>query len=473
MTSRRETQISQEAEAAVLGSILLVPDNLYEHEITDRLVVEDFGVWRHQAVFEAILTCESKGVPFHDLVVLGAELERQNNLKKIGGPEFLESLLTSPGEERSIGAHLDIIHEKSVLRRIAQAGSAMLTESTKPGAEADVVLEGAETAVFGLGEHRQIHRFVSLRESVPELIEELANTRGARLLGTPSGFDSLDDLTSGFQPGQLVIVAARPGMGKTSLSLQIAKNVAKTSEKHVAFASYEMGRLELMQRILSTATGLSIGEIRMGGMSTGQERAIVEEVEQMSALPLLIEEMPPPTISGLRSLLRRQARRTPLSMVVVDYIQLMSGSSSRENRTQELTEITRSLKLLARELEIPIVALSQLNRNVEQRENKRPRLGDLRESGSIEQDADIVMFLYRESIYNAIADPHAAELIVAKQRSGATGSINMKFTGRCTRFEDKGAASGGSVIAPNSGGSGGLVPHRPPRNSNQSNESPF
>lgn len=438
--TKRVAQVSQEAEAAVLGAILLVPDNLYDHEITDKLQPADFGVRRHQAIYAAILACEADGRPYHDLVVLADELERRGDLVRSGGREYLSALLTAPGEEQSLSTHIDIVREKSILRNVALVGQELIAESTKVDADGEHVLEAAESAVFRLGDRSQVHRFMPMSEAVPKVVDALKTSRGARLLGVPTGFKSIDDMTAGLQPGQLVIVAARPGMGKTSIALQMARHMAETSGDYAAIASYEMGRDELLQRMLSTSVGLSLSEIRMGALNEEQETAVVKALDTMRGLPMLIEEMPPPTAPGLRSLLRRTARRYPLSVIVIDYLQLMSGTTNKETRTQEITEVTRTLKLLARELEVPVIALSQLNRAVENRASDqwRPRLSDLRESGSVEQDADIVMFITREVVYNPYAGAEDAELIIAKQRSGATGIVNMRFVGKCTRFEDRG-----------------------------------
>lgn len=442
MSTRRSAQFSPEAEAAVLGSLLVVPENIYEYELTEILAPEDFADRRHRAVYAAILACESENKPYWDLVVLADELTRQGTLAKIGGREFVESLLTAPGEASSIKAHIDIVVEKSLLRRISGAGQKMVDAASAHDAVAAEVLEEAESTVFALGERGERDKFVYMTEAMRTYLEEEERVRGKEVVGLSTGFPTLDKVTSGFQPGQLILLAGRPGMGKSSAGLQIARHVAETGGDHVLFVSYEMTRLELLTRMISMAVGVSAKDLRTGRFSAEVGRELALERQRLTQLPLGIHDRPPSTIAGMRSALRREVRKRPVSMVVIDYVQLMAGSRT-ENRNQEVTEISRGLKLLAQELGIPFLALAQLNRGVEVRgtDRYRPRLSDLRDSGSLEQDADTVLFVNRPVLIQPSYDPKYSEIIVAKQRAGEAGVvIECEFEGQFTRFKDRGYA---------------------------------
>jgi replicative DNA helicase len=302
-----------------------------------------------------------------------------------------------------------------------------------------------------------------MAQAVPKMLEALARARTTVLSGQSTGFEGLDRLTGGLQGGQLVILAARPAMGKSALGVQIARHIAETSGGYVPLLSYEMGNSEITTRMLSTALGYDLLKLRSGDIPAGMERDTAIAAQKMAELSMLIDDNPPETIGGVRSAMRRLARRGPVSAVVIDYLQLMSGESrqSSENRTQEVSEISRGLKRLATELNVPVIALSQLNRQLEQRPNKRPSLSDLRESGSLEQDANAVLFLYREHVHNAAADPSAAELIIAKQRNGPLGTVRLRFDGTCAKFSEDSStgsyhttASNGSSYTPPSNGGG-------------------
>lgn len=431
---RRRVHVDQAAEAALLGCVLSVPETFLD--VVDTITSDDFGVAAHRHIWEAIVSVEAQAQPI-DQITVAAELERQKALKKAGGRDYLASLAGGVEEAGSAVAYAGIVAEKATLRRVAHAGSRITQAALASDAVAADVVDFAESAVLELGEQRTGHRYQSMPEAVSQMMREMAERRGSDLLGISTGFQSLDRMTGGFQKGQLITLAARPGQGKSALSLAIARYAAETTGEVVVLESYEMSNSELMLRMLSNITGLPMQDLMRGNIPPQAERDVSLATERMIRLSLLVDDKPPATIAGLRSALRRQARRSPLGLVVVDYLQLISGTRT-ENRTQEVSEITRTLKLLAQELEVPILALSQLSRAVEQRADRRPTLSDLRESGSIEQDSDIVIFIAREHTWNPAADPGAAELIVAKQRNGPTGTINMRWNGQAARFIDEG-----------------------------------
>lgn len=458
---RRTAQYSLEAEQAVLVTLLTSPDALYDSEVLEKLSPEDFSDRRHQAIYQAIMTCEAESKPYWDLVVLCDTLTKQGDLQKVGGREFLENLLEVDTEPDSIGAHIQIVAEKSLLRRIGRVGQRMVELASDPAAKADDVLEAAESQVFSLGDRTEAGKFVYMGESLKALEDALAVGEGSNdeLVGVSTSLPTLDDLTSGFQPGQLIIIAGRPGMGKSAVALQMARHAAEVSGEHALYVSYEMTKVELLTRMVAAATEMTPKEIRRGLFTADQLKNLTNERARLAQLPFGVNDRPPTTITGLRSALRREARRRPLSLVVVDYIQLMAGSG-RENRNQDLSEVSRGLKLLAGELGVPILGLSQLNRGVEVRgtDNYRPRLSDLRDSGSIEQDADIVLFVNRPAAISSGFDEKYAELILAKQRSGQAGAIiECEFWGQYTKFIDKGLLK----VGPSSvsfGGGGASAP---------------
>lgn len=434
--ARRSPHVDPVAEAALIGAVLLIPTAYYD--VSDLVDASDFSDRRHRLCWEAIEALEANSQPY-DIVTLAGELERRGKLDAIGGREFIESLIAAVGDVSAVTSYAQIVAQHAVLRKVAEAGRQIVEAAVAADADASETLEMAEQTIFSIGEGKTGHRYVTMEEAVPQMLADMAEGRTAKLLGVSTGFPTLDDMTAGFQPGQLIVVAARPGMGKSALALHMARRIAESTGDPVVFESYEMSVPELTTRILSTMTGIGLMNLRRGLIPSDAEHDIAQAVERMRQLPILMDDQPPQTISGLRSVLRRQARRTPLSAIFIDYLQLIAGSRT-ENRTQEIAEISRSLKLLARELEVPVIALSQLNRSLEARADKRPMLADLRDSGSVEQDADAVLFVYRDHYYNPAAEPDIAELIVAKQRNGPTGVVKLRWEGETTRFADLGRA---------------------------------
>lgn len=424
------------AEAAVLSAVFHDPERFYD--LASAVDADAFAHLPHQLVFSAMQACEHAATPI-DVITVGDELARTGNLSRAGDREFLDKLAAWDEGADNLHAHLDIVKRKSRKRRLLETSQRISQLALDPGADADAAVGEAEEMVFSITQSDRSSTAVSMSEAVASARSAIANARDRELIGHPSGLTELDRVTAGLKDEELVVVAARPGMGKSALALQIARHVAETSGDTVYVASHEMSVSELAMRLLSSATGIGNDELRMGRIPDGLDAAFAAEASKLEQLPLLIDDQPPETIPLLRSELRRVARRAPLAAVVVDYLQLMRGDGSRrdDSRAQEIADISRGLKRIAKELSLPVIALSQLNRGVESRHDKRPTLADLRDSGAVEQDADNVLFIYRDAVYSDRADPKMAELILAKQRNGpAPMTINVEFDGPQLRFAD-------------------------------------
>lgn len=429
------TPVASDAERAILATLLTDP-KVFD-DVSTQLEPEDFGVLAHCEIYRAIVACDNAGKPF-DQVTVADELKRAKMLDRLGGPDSLSKLVSMAPSVVNVDAHVKIILDKSMRRKIVNTSREIATEAMEPSQSGKDALAKAEQKIFDLGKEKQQGSLITMNQAVPVLLKELAQTRTSLLVGHSTGFKDIDRLTAGFQEGQLIILAGRPSMGKSALGLQLAHNIALSSGLMVPFLSYEMGTPELMMRMLATSINYDLHKLRRGDIPPGMDRELTKAAKSLENLPLLIDDNPPETIGGVRSEMRRLARRGRLGAIVIDYLQLMSAESKYqgENRTQEVSEISRGLKRLATELSVPVIALSQLNRGLEQRPNKRPMLSDLRESGSLEQDASGVMFVYRDSVYNAAADPTLAECIIAKQRNGPIGTIYLDFKPECARFSD-------------------------------------
>jgi replicative DNA helicase len=418
------------AERAVAAALLV--DAAAFDEMRDLLTPEDFADPLSREVVAAAIACEAAGTAIDEITVAN-EMRRRKVLAKVGGTEALNGLIEEATHITDhVNAHALIVAEKSRLRATIHAAREMAGAAMAPDAVWADVKELTEQAIGNLSREHGQTSLLPLSRTIPPVLKQIADGRSQMLLGHSTGYPELDRLTAGLQPGQLVVVAARPGMGKSAFALQLAQHVAETSGLCVPFFSYEMSNDELTTRMLASTVGYDLLKLRMGDLPPGLDRTLAEAGAKLTEIPVMLDDNPPVSITGLRSAIRRLARRTQLGMVVVDYIQLMEGERrSRDfNRTTEVSEISRGLKRLASELGVPIVALSQLNRSLETRTSKRPMLSDLRESGSIEQDASIVMFLYRDSRYNSLADPTEAEVIIAKQRNGPSGlAIPVIFEG--------------------------------------------
>lgn len=430
---------SIEAEQSVLGGLML--DNRAWNELADRLSTEDFYRDDHQLIYRAICELVGSARPC-DFVTLSEHLKARGQLDDAGGLAYLGSLANDTPSAANVLAYADIVRERAVLRGLVSAGG----DIAELGFRADgrsyaELLDLAEQKVFALrsrAEHARsgYHSMPDLMQKLEEKIEFLRdNPEG--LAGLSTGFTDLDQKTTGLHPGDLVILAGRPSMGKTAFSLCIAEDVALHQNKAVAVFSMEMPADQLALRLLSSFARIPMSRLRTGELSDRDMDRIASMNSVLREAPLFIDETGALSPLELRARARRIKARHGLGLIVVDYIQLMQVPGTRENRTNEISEISRSLKALAKELEVPVIALSQLNRGVEQRDNKRPRMADLRESGGIEQDADLVVFIYRDEVYNKESpDAGTAEIIIAKQRNGPLGTVKTAFLGEFTRFDN-------------------------------------
>ncbi|HZF12341.1 MAG TPA: replicative DNA helicase [Thermoanaerobaculia bacterium] len=427
---------SEESERAVLGAVLLDPEVL--PTITGRLRPEDFYLERHHTLFAAMVQLQEERVTI-DLRTLQAKLEQQGKFEATGGIAYLASLDLDLPDLGRVDAYVEIVKERSVRRRLIEASNRIIRDCLDGGLTAQAALAHAEREVLGLGEEAVQRGFTQLSEVLHATLEELEERPGATLTGVPSGFIDLDRITHGLNRGNLIIVAGRPGMGKTSLALNIAQHVSIREKRAVGVFSLEMSQQELSLRVLCSEAGVAFSRLRAGALSQKQWSSIVQTVRHTSDAPLFIDDSPNPTLLEVASKSRRLKAERGLALVILDYLQLMQAGGKYENRNLEIAAISRGLKQLAKELEVPVIALSQLSRQPERRgSDHRPQLADLRESGSIEQDADMVAFIYRDEVYNPDQEENKnrAELIIAKHRNGETGVIELVFIGETTTFRN-------------------------------------
>jgi replicative DNA helicase len=433
---------SVEAEQSVLGGLLL--DNNAWDKIADLINEGDFYRQDHRLIYRHIAILIARTSPA-DVVTVSESLESNQELSNAGGIAYLGSLAQNTPSAANIRRYAEIVRERSVMRKLAEVGAAISESAYNPlGRTAGELLDSAEAKVFEIAEASAKGKqgFVNIQpllREVVERIEVLYNREDdSDVTGIATGFADLDQKTSGLQPGDLVIVAGRPSMGKTAFSLNIAENVALYSKKPVAVFSMEMGGAQLAMRMLGSVGRLDQHKLRTGKLADDDWPNLTHALGKLSEAPLYIDETPSLNSIELRASSRRLHRQHgELGLIVVDYLQLMSANSAGENRATEISEISRSLKALAKELHVPVVALSQLNRSLEQRPNKRPVMSDLRESGAIEQDADLILFIYRDEVYNPESqDKGIAEIIIGKQRNGPIGTVRMTFLGEYTRFEN-------------------------------------
>lgn len=430
---------SIEAEQAVIGGLLL--DNEAWEKVADKLTPDDFYRHDHRIIFEALAELREANKPC-DAVTLGEWLESREMMDDIGGVGYLIELANNTPSAVNVAAYAGIVREKSVLRQLIHVSSGIADVCYRPeGRGTAELLEEAEKRVFDIRERgaKGSADYVPIKEGVRQafaLIEHLYELEG-NITGVPTGFTDFDEKTAGLQKSDLIIVAGRPAMGKTTFAMNIAENAAIAAGTPVAVFSMEMAAQQLVMRMLS-----SLGRINQQRLRTGQLRdedwpRVESAMNMLVKTKLFIDETPALSPIELRARARRIARQHGLGLIVVDYLQLMQVPGNKENRATEISEISRSLKALAKELNVPVIALSQLNRSLEQRPNKRPVMADLRESGAIEQDADIIVFIYRDEVYNPdTPDKGKAEIIIGKQRNGSTGTVPLTFLGQFTRFEN-------------------------------------
>lgn len=428
---------SVEAEQSVLGAVMLSGEAAAI--AVEKLRAEDFYRPAHQSIFEAVLALFD-GDQAIDAITVSDWLRRNGALERVGGIATLNDLMDSVPATSNIGYYVDIVDETAARRRLMRAGSEVGQLAMRSEDPIDEILNAAEAEVFKVADRRVgegLSRLGPMLQDTLEKIEELG-TRGGDITGVPTGFKDLDKKLAGLHPANLVVIAARPSMGKSSLAINIAQHVAEQG-KPVALFTLEMSREEVVQRILSSMASVDSHRLRTGQLTPEMWQRIARESSRLYEMPFFVDDSADLTVTSIRAKCRRLKRKhKEIGLVVVDYMQLMQGPTRSDNRQQEIAEISRSLKNLARELEVPVIALSQLNRQLEQRENKRPRLGDLRESGAIEQDADIVLFIYRDEAYDD-RNPETrglAEVNIAKHRAGGTGTVMMTFAAEFTRFRN-------------------------------------
>nr|WP_255604429.1 replicative DNA helicase [Oscillochloris sp. ZM17-4] len=424
------------AERVTLGSVLLDREAIIA--VADTLTPDDFYLEKHAQVYTAMLACYAQRVP-PDLATVGSELRRQERLDLVGGLSFLGELLAEVPTAVHIAYYAEHVRRAATLRRLIEAGGTIAALGYREDADLDDVISQAEARLEGVRGRTADTGYVPISQAVNELFAAMEHRQEHR--GEPTGvitrFTELDTLTGGLQKGDLIVVGARPSQGKTALELSIAYNVAHHAGEGVGIFSMEMGRDQLTQRMLSMHTGLSLQRIRVGDLSQEEMTLAFEGMGRLSELPIYIDDTPALSISGLRSRARRMCAQRQVSLLCVDYLQLMTGGGRGENRVQEVAEISRGLKQLARELNVPVLALSQLSRNVDQRPSHVPVLSDFRESGAIEQDSDIAIGLYRDETYDKDTDKRGiVELHVLKHRNGPLKTIPLRFEGRTTQFQN-------------------------------------
>lgn len=429
---------SLEAERAVIGGILL--ENEAIHTVLELIGPEDFYSDANGRIYEAMLALIGRSQPV-DHITLRAELVSRGKLAAVGGDEYLLDLTNTIPTVAHIEAHAQIIKEKALVRRLITACHEIAAQGYGDYGEAKNFLDYAEAAVFGIAKERARSPYQHVKEIVMQTFEEIneAAKRGSAITGIPTGFERLDKMTAGMHPGDLIIIAGRPGMGKTSFALNVGTNACAATRRATAVFSLEMPKSQLVRRMLCSEARVDAGRMRTGQLVRDDWPKLANAAGVLSELPIFVDDTPAITLLEVRSKARRIQSEHGLGLIVIDYMQLMRSGSRNDSREQEISEISRNLKALAKELEIPIIALSQLNRGVESRgvKDKRPQLSDLRESGAIEQDADTIWFIYRDEVYNKeTVDRGVAEVIIGKQRSGPTGTLRVRFWSEYTRFDN-------------------------------------
>jgi len=426
-----------EAEQSVLGAILVRPEVL--DRVADLIEPADFYREAHGRIFQAMMDLYGKGEPV-DLVTVSALLKERGQLEGVGGPVFLAALSEQVGFATNADYYAHLVHDKAILRRLLDTTQEIAGHCLGPVEDVAQFLDDAEQKVFEVAESKVRPGFKpvgTLVEKEIATLEAIWHREAGRITGVPSGFPDLDHLTAGFQNSDLIIIAARPSMGKTALALNIAYHAAYKPQVPVAFFSLEMSKEQLVRRLLSSIGEVDASNLRRAFLNNMEWANLQTAAGFLLDCPIFIDDTPAATVLDIRAKARRLKADGKLGMVVIDYLQLMRGRHDAPSREQEISEISRSLKALAKELNVPVVALSQLNRRVEERPNKRPQLADLRESGAIEQDADVIIFIYRDEIYREDSpDKGIAEVIVGKQRNGPTGKVKLSFRDKFTRFDN-------------------------------------
>jgi replicative DNA helicase len=427
---------SIEAETAVLGSMLLDRDSI--SQAIETLDAAYFYKEAHKKIYSAILSLfdENKGV---DIITLIEELKHSNSLDEVGGPAYITNISSSVPTTANFVHYAKIVKERALLRNLIATATKIVTSCYDTTQDIDTILDRSEQLIFDVSAKKVESRFSPLREIIKNSIETIDNLyqRKENITGLATGYRDLDIKTAGFQPSDLIVIAGRPSMGKSALASCIVEHIGVVEKAPVAFFSLEMSKEQLVQRMLCSHARVDAHKVRTGFLSQADWPRLVSAAGKLSEAPIYIDDSPGSTVLEIRAKARRLKAQFDIKLIVLDYLQLMQGPSKSENRQQEISEISRSLKALARELSVPLIAISQLSRAVEQRSDHRPQLSDLRESGAIEQDADLVLLLLREEYYNATEENKGiAEVIIAKQRNGPVGSLSLAFLGEYMRFEN-------------------------------------
>lgn len=426
-----------EAEQSVLGGMLI--DNETVHRVVEILRPEDFYRPAHQAIYQAIMALYQTNEPA-DLITVTNWLKKEQRLDEVGGPAYLAQLVDQVPATANIAHYAHIVYDKAILRHVISGAGDIIQKGYEAKGDVDQYLDQAEKIIFEIAQRKVGEGFAHVKDIVKDsfkMIEQLYEKKEA-ITGVPTGFDDFDKMTSGLQPSDLVIVAGRPSMGKTALALNMAGHAAIHAGHKVAVFSLEMSKEQLVQRLLCSEARVDASRLRIGFLHENDWPKLTKAAGSLSEAAIFIDDMAAQTVLEMRAKCRRLQRSHGLDLIVVDYLQLMRGGvRSLESREREIADISRSLKALAKELHVPVVALSQLNRSVESRQDKRPQLSDLRESGSLEQDADVIAFVYRDEVYNKESpDKGIAEIIIGKQRNGPIGCVRLAFLNTYTRFEN-------------------------------------
>jgi replicative DNA helicase len=435
-TLRKVPPQSLDAEESVLGGVLFDAHAL--DRVIEVLSVEDFYRESHRKIFRAMLALSEKGEPI-DLITLSDLLKSRGELQDIGGATYLAELADKVPSAANIGHYARIVREKAVLRGLINVCNEITSRCYNGQEDIEPFLDEAERLIFDVSEKRVRPSFFKMGDLIMDTIKTVEQLfeRKELVTGVPTGFLDLDRLTAGLQPSDLIIVAARPSMGKTAIVLNIAQYVALHANTAVAIFSLEMSKEQLVLRMLCSEARVDNAKVRTGYLGERDFPRLAMAAGRLAEAPIYIDDTPAQNVLELRAKARRLKREANIGLLVIDYLQLMRGLTAQENRTQELSEISRSLKSLAKELNIPVIALSQLNRQVEQRADRRPMMADIRESGAIEQDADVIMFIYRDEVYKPDSqDEGVAEVIIGKQRNGPTGTVRLAFRREYTRFDN-------------------------------------
>lgn len=427
-----------EAEQAVLGGVFLRNEIL--HTLVDTVSDEDFYSPVHRIIFQAFQELYRRREPV-DLVTVAEHLQRRGQLDEVGGTVYLASLAESVASAANAVFHAHIVRDKAVRRRLIQTSSEILTNCFEAGEETEVLLDQAEQQIFSIVESKGKPAFISSKDLVNRVFEqlELRAGQGELITGVPTGYTDFDHMTAGLQKSDLIILAARPSMGKTALALNMGMRAAIHSDVPVAVFSLEMSMDQLMMRMLGCHGRVDLSRLRSGYLNDEDWSRLYQAAEDLSKAPIYIDDTPALSTMEIRARCRRLKADKGVGLIIVDYLQLMRSSRNSDSREQEISDISRNLKALAKELEVPVIALSQLNRKVEERSDKRPVLSDLRESGAIEQDADVIVFIYRDAAYNKAEDnpnKNIAEIIIGKQRNGPIGTMRLAYFGQYTVFDN-------------------------------------